>query len=337
MKILRFDSFINEEEQEEKWWKKYAKYQLSKYPVNIPEEDVKVDLTGDIDSHPVLTWTSPTTGKKVYSYTKKRIETQQADKYARIEKLSQGQVEKMKVFCHNVITGEETDKKKQAAAVVSIIAQTGLRPGSKKGFEETQNRGVTTLSVSNIHIDGSVVKLDFVGKSYKKNVAEFEDGVVANYLATHIKNMDSHEFVFNISRDDLEAFMRVVPKMDRFKVKDLRTHIANRIALDFLEKDPTPPPPVPDNSEDIKKAVKRKLKLAFDYVSKKLNNSPAMAKGSYVDPSVINKWLHKLGITQTAGAIAEDEGKEEFKVIGNAPVYELPEWWNNEDIELKKR
>lgn len=53
-----------EEYKDDKWWNKYKKYDLSVYPTNVPEEKVKVDLSGDIDTHPVLVWDSPTTGKK---------------------------------------------------------------------------------------------------------------------------------------------------------------------------------------------------------------------------------------------------------------------------------
>jgi DNA topoisomerase IB len=334
--IKTFNESKEQSDGREAWWKKYAKYQLSAYPTNVPEKDVTVDLTGDIDTHPVLTWNSPTTGKKVYSYTKKRIDTQKAEKYARIEKLSQGQVDQMRTICHDVLTGDDSDEKKQSAAIVSIIAQTGLRPGSRKGFEETNNRGVSTLSASNIVITGSTVKLNFTGKSYHENNAELKDGAVANYLSNRVKGMKPDDFVFDVSRQQVDAFMKAAPKMSKFKVKDLRTHIANRIAKEFLEKDPLPPPPVPDNPAEIKKAVKTKLRKAFEAVSNKLNNSPAMARGSYVNPGLINEWLRKLGIGASAGVLAESEEVHDAKIVGNVPVYKLPEWWDSDDIELVK-
>jgi len=84
----------------EPWWKEYKKYDLHTYPVNIPKEDVHVDLSGDIDTHPVLTWHSPKTGKKVYAYTKARMAAQSDKKYARIGKLSSRKVGSIKTRCH---------------------------------------------------------------------------------------------------------------------------------------------------------------------------------------------------------------------------------------------
>jgi DNA topoisomerase-1 len=321
----------------EPWWKKYTKYELSVYPVNVPEKDVTVDLTGDIDTHPVLTWNSPTTGKKVYSYTKARVEAQKAEKYERIKQLSQGQVDQLKSYCHDILVSDEaSEERKQAAAVAAIIAQTGLRPGSKQGFETTHNRGVMTLAAENFQVDGGTVRLHFTGKSYQENRAEFEDGAVASYLEDRLKGLKPDEFVFDISKSTLDDFVKGLPQMAKFKVKDLRTHIANRVAMEFLEKDPTPPPPVPNDPGAIKKSVKAKLKKAFEAVSQKLNNTPAMAKGSYVDPSVILTWLKSLGIAPSTGAVEEAERPGVREVVGNVPVYDLPDWWDSDDIELQK-
>ena len=322
-----------EEFEEDKWWKKYTKYQLSAYPTNVPEDKVKIDLTGDIDTHPVMTWDSPTTGKKIYAYTKARMDAQKEKKYERIEGMSDEQIERIKVKCHETLTGNESDDLKQAAAIVSIIAQTGLRPGSIQGFEKTKNRGVMTLSPDNIEIYGSKIKLNFTGKSYKDNTAEIDDGVLAHYIEQKLPK--SKDFVFDISKSSVEDYYKKTLNMGKFKIKDLRTFIANKIAKYFLEHDPSLPPPVPKNPSEIKRLIKTKLKHAFEVVSKKLNNSPAMAKSSYVDPEIIEDWLKDLGIEQKI-LVAEEENIEshEEKTIGNAPIYKLPKWWDSDDIEL---
>lgn len=335
--IKLFEDFVSEKvNQTEQWWKKYTKYQLSVYPVNIPEDDVTVDLSGDIDSHPVMTWNSPTTGKKVYSYTKARMDAQKSDKYDRISKMSDEQIERIKVKCHeDILTG--ADDVAQAAAVLCIIAQTGLRPGSVEGFDKTENRGVLTLGPDNVTVNGSQVQLEFVGKSYKDNIANIDDGVLANYLDNKIKSRHGENFLFNVSKGAVDAYYKRTLNMDGFKIKDLRTFVANKIAKWFLNSSNEMPPPVPDKPAEIKKAVKNKLKHTFEYVSNKLNNSPAMAKNSYVNPAVIDEWLDKLGIRPAV--IAEDSDKPEVhapvKFLGNAPVYNLPEWWDD-DIELVK-
>lgn len=338
--IKLFEAFVTEKEtkkeEAEAWWKKYTKYKLSAYPVNIPQKDVTVDFSGDIDSHPVMTWNSPKTGKKVYSYTKVRMDAQKEQKYARLESLSDEEVEHIKAKCHDDIVSHSTDEKtKEAAAVIFIIAQTGLRPGSREGFLKTENRGVITLSKDNIKIHGDKITMNFIGKSYKDNTAEITDGALAHYLENRIKH--NKDFIFDISKEIVENYYKNTLNMKKFKIKDLRTYTAGNAARWFLENDPTSPPPIPEKSSDIKKVVKSKLKKAFEYVSKKLNNSPAMAKNSYVNPAIITDWLDELGIKPViVSEESEIQNESPKKFIGNAPVYDLPNWWDNDDIELKK-
>lgn len=325
--FLLFEQF----ERKPQWWDKYKKYQLSVYPFNISKDKVTIDLSGDIDTHPVMSWNSPTTGKRVYSYTRAYVDAHKAEKYARVGVLTEEQIKRITVKCQEYMTGNGDDDTKQAAAIISIISQTGLRPGSIAGFEKTNNRGVMTLNRKNIKIEEDRVTLDFVGKSYKKNTAEIRDGVLAHYLAQRV--MKRTPFVFDISKTFLENFYKKVLEMGNFKIKDLRTHIANKLALEFLRNDPSSPPPVPRESNDIKKLVKTKLKRAFEFVSQKLNNTPAMAKSSYVNPAVITQWLNDIGISQTF-VTEEREDEEEIETIGNAPTYRLPAWWESDDILL---
>jgi DNA topoisomerase I len=339
-RIKLFEEFVNEKDTSG-WWNDYEKYNLSVYPVGIPKKNVKIDLSGDIDTHPVMVWDSPTTGKTVYSYTKARMDAQKEIKYARIENLSDIQIEKVKVACHNTIVSDESAEQKQAAAIISIIAQTGLRPGSTAGFMKTENKGVITLSPENIKIDGSIITLTFVGKSYKDNFAEIEDGVLANYLTELIKKKKKNEFVFDVSKSTVDTFYKKSLNMSEFKIKDLRTYIANKIAKQFLETSPLSPPPIPKDSSQIKKLVKIKLKHAFEYVSNKLNNTPAMARDSYINPAIIDNWLESLGIMkkQLVPESEEIEG-EDIKVKGedgNVPIYKLPNWWDSDEIELVEK
>ncbi len=292
-------------------------------------------MSGDIDTHPVMTWISPTTGNKVHSYTKARMEAQKEQKYARLENLTDDEVEHIKAKCHDDIVSPSTDDStKEAAAVISIIAQTGLRPGSKGGFLQTKNRGVITLSKDNIKINGDKITLNFVGKSYQDNTAEIKDGSLAHYLETRMK--ENSDFIFDISNKTVENYYKNTLNMKKFKIKDLRTYTAGKVAKWFLKNDKSSPPPVPTKSTEIKKLVKEKLKKAFEYVSKKLNNTPAMAKNSYVNPAIITDWLDELGIKPVVISEEKMENETPKEFIGNAPVYNLPNWWDNDEIELKK-
>jgi hypothetical protein len=80
--------------------------------------------------------------------------------------------------------------------------------------------------------------------------------------------------------------------------KDLRTYKATQFAKDLLaDRKFGPPPPLPKDKKQIKKVVKEKLKHVFENISTMLNNSPAMARNSYIHPVVITNFLDRLGLT----------------------------------------
>lgn len=321
------------------WWKKYVKYQLTAYPTNVPEDKVNIDLSGDINTHAVMTWVSPKTGRRVYSYTKTFAANQAAKKWDRTSTISSDQVKKITAKVAKDLTGKASDKIKQAAAIVSIIAQSGLRIGSQIGFGETGNRGVLTLAPENVIINGNKISLNFTGKSYQENVAEIVDGPLANYLQSRLRAVKGQPFLFDVPRYLIDDYKERVLGMGDYKIKDLRTHTAGELAKEILASDKLPPPPLPTDPKQIKKLVKAKLKSVFDQVSVKLNNTPAMAKNSYIRPSIIEDWLKSLGIEQhfkdsATPYKAPIEEEEEIGFVGDAPVYKLPAWWDNEDIEL---
>lgn len=324
------------------WWKKYTKYQLSRYPIGVPEKDVTVDTSGDVNSHAVMTWYDPKTHVKIYSYTKARMDAQAQQKWGRTSNISSEQVDKVKALASATLTSKKSDdQQKQAAAIISIIAQTGLRPGSREGTAATGNRGVSTLGPENIHIAGDNIKLTFTGKSYQENLAEIKDGILANYLKTRLGTKE--EFIFNVPEHVVNSFYKKTLSMGDFKIKDLRTHMAGTLAKDILENDPLPPPPLPEKPSEIKKQVKAKLKHVFELVSERLNNTPAMAKGSYINPVIISNWLTNLGIAQQVVNSVGHEGQpieednQEVDFVGDAPIYKLPAWWYDDNIQLVKR
>jgi len=129
------------------------------------------------------------------------------------------------------------------------------------------------------------------------------------------------------------------------------------------------PPPLPKDDKEIKKVVKEKLAKVFEKVAEYLNNTPAMAKNSYVHPVVIKDYLASLNlepkhvgykhITMEAENkkgiqfTTMDEMFAKYKNYGeneessaseidlddmyDCEEYLLPDWWFNDEIDLVKK
>lgn len=244
-------------------------------------------------------------GKQSYklAYTRNFMKKSQSLKYKKIAKIKEKDITSLE---------EKTDKllksKNQviadASCVIAIILKTGLRVGSKDSDSEdsTGNLGVRTLRKENISIKGDKITLNFIGKSYQENVAVFNSQSIASYLKMKLVSLKDMDNIFSCSYGQVNALMEQInPK--GINPKDLRTYKATEFAKKLLQsKELGAPPPLPENPKEIKKTVKEKLLKVFTAVSQLLNNSPTMARNSYVNPVVITSWLHSLGLQpQTVG------------------------------------
>jgi len=278
--------------------KKYGKLKLNAFPPEgVDEKSVKVNIEGNIHTHAVLQWKDPKSGRTVSSYTNKFMEKNAKIKWSRIKKIKDEHIEKINDKATKLLRNRDT-KVRDAGAIISIIAQTGLRPGSALGFDDTGNRGVSTIGPENVTIKGDKITLNFVGKSYKPNNAVIKDKALAEYLTKRMSERKSDNFLFDITTGQLGSTFTKISKKG-MKIKDMRTFAATKMAKNILDTDKTPPPPLPESQTAIKKAVKDKLKIVYEQVSQRLNNTPAMAKSSYVHPKVIEQWLKDIGVEPT--------------------------------------
>lgn len=357
------------------WYADFTKYKLNGYPVGIPQDKVKIDISGDVDTHAVMQWVSPKTGKTVSVYTKAFLDRNAEEKWKRISKIKPKDIQHISNTVSKILSDPNADDKlKQAAAIIGIIQHTGLRIGSEKGFGETGNRGVSTLNSDNVKISGSNITFNFIGKSYQENNAEIHDKALADYLLNKTLERKNSPFLFSIPKHYIDKVYDDYMGMEDFKIKDLRTYAATMAAKKILYNDSSSPPPLPANPKDIKNVVKDKLKNVFEQISQLLNNTPAMARTSYVHPKIIHDWLDKIGVKAVTVGYAESINEvnlrqthalhtkydkdydnrfsmketdvdvvqplgQEFEEdpFEDIDFYALPNWWDNDSIQLVRK
>lgn len=334
----------------DEWWSDLKEYSLSKYPVGIPKDKVEVNIEGDVDSHWVLKWKNPSTGKTELSYTKEFLNRNAQFKWKRIQDIDAGTIASIrsKSLAH-LKDDSFTDKERDSAAIINIIANTGLRPGDEVHFKSTGNRGVSTLAVENLKFVGDKVAFNFTGKSHKENNAFIKSKPLVEYLKKRIEGKEAKDFVFEAGRADTIVTLRLRLGFKNLKLKDMRTYVATDKAREILFSDKSSPPPLPEDKKKIKKMVQTKLNDCYAQVSRLLNNTPAMAKNSYIHPVVVDTFLTKIGVDRTIleKSIADDEfdmtldeiiaQTKDFVVDADIEISEadeeyvdyfnLPEWW----------
>jgi DNA topoisomerase-1 len=278
-----------------KLFEKYGKMSLDRWPTNDVNPDEVQEFPDNVGKGPILRWKNPKNGEWMRAYEPTFLEANAQYKWERIKNIKPEDIEAIDKGSLELLKSEN-ENDKDAGAIIRMILKTGLRPGDKTLKTGTDNRGISSLKPESVILDGDKISLDFIGKSTKRNLSELEDKDVAEYLEYKIKKNNGKDFLFDISKDQLDtAFKKISIKKDMM-IKDMRTWNGTETAKNVLADNDIPPLPVPDKPSDIKKAVENKLKIVFDVVSNKLNNTPSMAKASYVVPEVIENWMKDIGV-----------------------------------------
>lgn len=228
------------------------------------------------------------------AYTRGFMKKSQVAKYKKISKITSKDIQDLESKTDKLISSD-IPAIADSGCIIKIILKTGLRIGSEDN-SNTGNLGVRTLKVGNVSISGDKINLNFIGKSYQENVATIKDKTIASYLKRNMKGKSPNDNLFSASYERVGATMKKInPK--GINPKDLRTYKATEVAKNLLQdKTLGMPPPIPKGGKDLKKLVKDKLQNVFTKVAEVLNNTPAMAKNSYVHPVVITDWLNSLNL-----------------------------------------
>ncbi len=264
------------------------------------------------------------------------------------------------------------EKEQQTGAILKVIAHTGLRVGSEEAMKKTGNQGVSTLTADSVTVNGDTVILNFIGKSHKENYNEIEDKELAEYFTKAMEGKGDKDRLFDVSRQDVMDSFREGMGYKNAKVKDIRTVVAGAKAAEFLMTQDDPPP-MPDKELEAKKLVKSVLKKCYEFVSQNLNNTPAMAQKSYVNPNITDAWLEKMGASDLFKAeeaeivddtdikdkkekkskepdhlkalMGNEKPDEELKGVPEQLIedededdesYPLPDWWEESELEMGK-
>jgi DNA topoisomerase-1 len=176
-----------------------------------------------------------------------------------------------------------------AHAAAMLIALTGLRPGGAASLSSTGHYGATTMEARHLSFSDGKAHINYIGKAGKENKATVTDPKLVRALKSLTEGKQPSERVFpGVTSDSVAA---VLPK--GVKTKDLRTIVATSTAERLLDE--KPPTLTGDKKADARHIISILKSVSTD-VSKQLNNTPAMARRSYIAPQVIQAWGKKHGI-----------------------------------------
>lgn len=185
------------------------------------------------------------------------------------------------------------------ALALHLLDRGYFRAGGEQYAEEHESYGLATLQCEHVTLRADAVAFDYPAKSGVRRTLEVEDPEVVRAVRSLLRRADRTERLLvchtasgwvDIRADDLNAHFKELVG-DEFSVKDLRTWHGTVLAAEaFVDADP----PVSD------KVIKRVESAVMKEVAEGLGNTPAVARGSYVDPRVVTGYEHGLTIASAA-------------------------------------
>lgn len=179
------------------------------------------------------------------------------------------------------------DKEKVLACVVRLIDEAYFRVGNERYAKEHHTYGVTTLRSKHADITTTTVTFDFVGKSGQEHVKTIKDAQLARIIK-QLDELPGHEIFRYQDKDgsmhdlhaaDVNAYIKQ-HMGEEFTAKDFRTWGGTLLATSAVLADKL-------GTEASPSARKKAVAGIVKRVAKKLGNTPAIARSSYIDPRVL--------------------------------------------------
>lgn len=216
-------------------------------------------------------------GRKQYRYHLEFREQQEAAKYSKCASFGEA-LPKLRRRVEADLARRRHDKDRTVAAVVRLLDTQNLRIGNETYAKTNKSFGLTTLRDRHARISGGTLKLKYRAKSGKERMLTITDRSLAQFVKRCqdlpgqklFQYVDAEGEPRPITSSDVNAYIKAAMGHD-FSAKHFRTWGASVVAYETLAAAEKP----------------IGLKTMLEPVVERLGNTPAIARKSYVHPSLI--------------------------------------------------
>ena len=189
------------------------------------------------------------------------------------------------------LRAEGTGPQRAYAAALRIVDAGALRIGGERYAEVNGSYGTTTLRIEHVTVQGDEVRFDFPGKSGQEWHTAIQDPDLVAALEPMLSRPDADTALaymgtdgawHSIAGSSLNAFLKEVTGGD-FSAKDFRTWQATVVAAMHLAR----AFPAASTKRDRQRAVTATARKVAEH----LGNTPAIARKSYIDPRVVDRFF----------------------------------------------
>jgi DNA topoisomerase-1 len=254
-------------------------------------------------------------GRKQYRYHAQWQVRRGTDKFDRMLAFAKA-LPRIRRRCDTDLARRGLPRDKVLAAVVRLLELTLIRVGNDEYARLNRSFGLTTLRDRHARIDGTTVRFRFRGKAGLTHEIGLRDRRLAQLVrrCQELPGQELFQFVDedgearDVASDDVNAYLREASGGD-FTAKDFRTWAGTVLAYRALRA------LQPGTGE---REAKRNVVEAIKQTADRLGNTPAVARGSYVHPAVLEAYLEG----SIRGALVEAAEEQATPPTGATPAEE---------------
>jgi DNA topoisomerase-1 len=182
----------------------------------------------------------------------------------------------------------QATRRRALAAGFRVLDTVSPRVGGGQYLESSGTRGLTTLLAAHVSVVDEVLFIDFVGKGGQDWSAQLHDKDLVGFVrSSRRRGLDSPFLEWNddgvwrvIDADQLNEYIKDRTGGD-FTAKDFRTLRGTVLATRHLSR----------STAVTRRERERAVREAVVAVADTLGNTPAVARASYIDPRIIDRFL----------------------------------------------
>jgi DNA topoisomerase IB len=211
------------------------------------------------------------------------------------------------------LRGDAIDRVRVLACSVRLLDVGFFRIGNDDYAQQNETYGLTTLLRRHVRIDGDVLVFDYPAKHGRRRVQQILDDDASEIVrALKRRRGGGPELLaykergrwVDLKADDVNGYLKDAAGGD-FSAKDFRTW--NATALMAVEL------AVRADRAGSRASRRRIVVAAVRAVAEYLGNTPAVARGSYIDRRVIDRFEGGLTIAEALAAPAAPDPDEPFE------------------------
>ncbi len=215
------------------------------------------------------------------------------------------------------------NRERVLACALRLLDLGTFRIGSEEYAEENGTYGLATLRREHVTVRGEKTFFRYTAKGGIEREVEIVDRPTATVVRQLLERPDdtgedllayeTEDGWRDVTSDEINAFLKEVSGAE-ITAKDFRTWNATVLMAAALAEAPPP---------TSKTARARAVRAAYARVAEHLGNTPAVAKASYVDPRVVDRFENGETVAGALGGLDDAEGTRDTQRVLEQAVCRL--------------